>query len=126
MPLTHPEFGYLGTSSFRRGFIAFVVCGLVAGASGISMFKGNPDPDPHPMNAMALAPAETLSSTARSTLAGIVEGNSWNGELAQGTPKTTAIKPRCQRNATEHLAGDCTAGQTGSLSSVKYCFGRRN
>jgi hypothetical protein len=114
VPLTHPEFGYIGTSSFRRGFIAFVVCGLVAGVSGIIIFKTDPDP----MSAMALAPAETLSRTARSTLAGIVEGNSWNGELAQGTPKTTAIKPRCQRNATEHLAGDCTAGQARRPRSI--------
>ena len=90
-----------------------MICGLVAGGSGIAIFKGNPDPDPDPMKAMALAPAETLSSTAGSTIAGIVGGNS--GELAQ----ETAIKPRCQNNATEHLGGDCIAGQTRGPRSIR-------
>ena len=116
MPLTHPEFGYIGSCSFRRGFIAFAICGLVAGGSGIAIFKGNPDPDPDlsPMKAMALAPAEILSSTAGSTLSGIARGNS--GELAQ---ETAAIKPRCRNNATEHLGGDCIAGQTRGPRSIR-------
>jgi hypothetical protein len=117
VPLTtHPELGYLGTSSFRRGFIAFVICGLVAGGSGITIFKENPDPDPDPgpMKAMALAPAETLGSIAGSTLAGIAGGNS--GELAQ---ETAAIKPLCRNNATEHLGGDCIAGQTRRPRSIR-------
>jgi hypothetical protein len=38
--------------------MAFVVCGLVAAASGVAMFKTDLDPDPK--DAMALAPAETL------------------------------------------------------------------
>jgi len=118
VPLTHPEFGYIGTSSFGRGFIAFVICGLVAGASGIAIFKGNPDPDPHPMSAMALAPAETLSSTAHSTLTRIAEGNSGKSELAQEIPGTRAIKPRCQKNATAHLGGDCTADQIRRPRSI--------
>ena len=114
MHLTHPEFGYVGTSSFRRGFISFVICGLVAGGSGIAIFKGNPDPDPDPMKAMALAPAETLSSTAGSTIAGIVGGNS--GELAQ---EMAAIKPRCRDNATEQLGGDCITGQMRRPRSIR-------
>ena len=116
MPLTHPEFGYIGSCSFRRGFIAFAICGLVAGGSGIAIFKGNPDPDPDlsPMKAMALAPAQILSSTAGSTLSGIARGNS--GELAQ---ETAAIKPRCRNNATEHLGGDCIAGQTRGPRSIR-------
>ena len=118
MPLTHPEFGYIGTSSFGRGCIAFVICGLVAGASGIAIFKGNPDPDPHPMSAMALAPAETLTSTAHSTLTRIAEGNSGKSELAQEIPGTRAIKPRCQKNATAHLGGDCTADQIRRPRSI--------
>ena len=111
MPLTHPEFGYIGSSSFRRGFIAFAICGLVAGGSGIAIFKGNPNPDPDlgPMKAMALAPAEILSSTAGSTLSGIARGNS--GELVQ---ETAAIKPRCR-----HLGGDCIAGQTRGPRSIR-------
>ena len=77
MPLTHPEFGYIGTSSFRRGLIAFVVCGVVAGASGIALFKPTPDPDP--MRAMARALAlpgviDRLTPKGRvPTLAGLSE-----------------------------------------------------
>jgi hypothetical protein len=62
---------------------------------------------------MALAPAEIFSSTAGSTLSGIAGGNS--GELAQ----ETAIKPRCQNSATEHLGGDCIAGQTRGPRSIR-------
>jgi hypothetical protein len=102
----HPEFGYIGTPTFCRGLIAFVVFGLVAGASCVTLFKADPDPT----SAMALAPAEALSSAARSTTTGIAESNSGKGEFAQKMPD--AIKPRCQKNATEHLGGDCVAGQT--------------
>jgi hypothetical protein len=42
--------------------MALLVCGLLAGASGVAIFKAEPDPDPR--DAMALAPAETLGSTA--------------------------------------------------------------
>ena len=116
VPLTHPEFGYAGASNFRRGFIALVICGLVAGSSGIAIFMGNPDPDPDPgpMKAMALAPAEILSSTAGSTLSGIARDNS--GEL---THETAAIKPRCQNNAIEHLGGDCIADQSRRPRSIR-------
>jgi hypothetical protein len=117
VPLTHPEFGYIGTSSFRRGLIAFVVCGVVAGASGIALFKPTPDPDP--MRAMARAPAEALSSTKRSTLTGIAEGNSGGGEWAQETYKTGPIKPSCQRDATGYLSGNCTAVQTRRPRSIQ-------
>jgi hypothetical protein len=56
---------------------------------------------------MALAPAEGLR--ARSTPTGIAESNSRKGEFAQENP---TMKARCQKNATEHLGGDCIAGQT--------------
>ena len=116
MHLTHPEFGYVGTSNLRRGFISFVICGLVAGGSGIAIFKGNPDPDPDPdpMKAMALAPAETLTSTTGSTVEGIVGGNS--GKLAQ---ERAAIKPRCRDNATEQISGDCITGQIRRPRSIR-------
>jgi hypothetical protein len=114
VPVLHPEFGYIGTPSFSRGLIAFVVCGLVAGASAVSIFKADPDP----RSAMALAPAEALSSTARSSPRGIAESNSGKGEFAQETPTTGAMKPRCQKNATEHLGGDCIAGQTRRPRSI--------
>jgi hypothetical protein len=114
VPLVHPEFGYIGTPSFRRGFIAFMVCGLVAGASGITIFKTDPDP----MNSMAFAPAEALSSTARSTPGAIAESNSAKIEFAQRNPETGAIQPRCQKNVTEHIGRDCTAGQTRRARSM--------
>jgi hypothetical protein len=104
----HPEFGYIGTPSFCRGFIAFVVCGLVAGASAVTIYKADPDP----MNAMALAPADALGSTARPTPRGIAKSNSGKGEFAKETPTMGAINSRCQKNATENLGGDCIAGQT--------------
>jgi hypothetical protein len=114
--VTHPEFGYAGTSGFRRGFIAFVICGLVAGGSGIAMFKGNPDPDPapDPMKAMALAPVETFGSTTGSTLTEIAGRNS--GELLQQTP---AIKPHCRNTATEHFDDDCITDQTRRPRSIR-------
>jgi hypothetical protein len=107
MPLTHPEFGYIGTSSFRRGVIAFVICGLVACASGIAVFKENLDPDP--LTAMALAPAEPLSGTARVSPMRIVEGNSGQDKLGQEALKGTAIKPDCESGNMGHLVGDCLA-----------------
>ena len=79
----HPEFGYVGTSSFCRTFMALLVCGLLAGASGVAIFKAEPDPDPR--DAMALAPAETLGSTAP-----VVESHS-EKRFAQRTPETGAI-----------------------------------
>ena len=39
----HPELGYIGTPSFARGFLVFVVCGLIAGASAITIFRAEPD-----------------------------------------------------------------------------------
>ena len=63
MPLArglHPELGYVGSApSLRRklGLVsASVVVGLMTWASGVAVFMAGPDPDP--MNAMALAPAE--------------------------------------------------------------------
>ena len=48
----HPEFGYVGTSSVSRPFMAFVVCGLFAGAISVAIF--NPEPDHDPMDAWLL------------------------------------------------------------------------
>ena len=107
----HPEFGYFGSIPrlFRKSCIVFalMVFGLVSGVGAVTIFKAASDPDA--MSAMALAPAEGLSSTARSTPTGIAESNSRKGEFAQEDP---TMKPRCQKNATEHLGGDCIAGQT--------------
>ena len=65
----HPEFGYADTSnySFFSTFMAFVVCGVVAGAISIAIFNSEPDHDP--MDAMALAPAEALIAPKPAQLA---------------------------------------------------------
>jgi hypothetical protein len=97
----HPEFGYIGTPSFCRRFIAFVVCGLVAGAGGVTIFKADPDPDP--MSAMALAPVETQAAEAA---------------FAQKPRKAGGSKPPCQENTAENLGGDCTPGKAHKPRSV--------
>jgi hypothetical protein len=65
----HPEFGYADTSnySFFSTFMAFVVCGVVAGATSIAIFNSEPGHDP--MDAMALAPAEALIAPKPAQLA---------------------------------------------------------
>jgi hypothetical protein len=112
----HPELGYIGTPSFARGFLVFVVCGLIAGVSALTMFKAEPDPDP--MSAMALAPPEAQSNTARPTSldSEIGKSISVNGE-ARETPTSGAIKSRCEKSATD-LAGDCVAGQIRRARSI--------
>jgi hypothetical protein len=75
----HPEFGYVGSAPRlcrRVGLVSvFIAFGLVAGASGVAVFM---TPDPDPMNAMALAPAEALiapsPTLARPAQARTVEG----------------------------------------------------
>ena len=112
----HPDFGYVGSprSCRKLGLVlAFIVVGLVAGASGVTIFNSYPDPDP--MNAMALAPPKALNSTAHSTVTEIAENNSGKGEFAL---ETGAIKPRCYKNAAEHFGGDCIAGQKRRLRSI--------
>ena len=86
----HPEFGYVGTSSFCRIFVAFLVCGLIAGASGVIRFKAAPQGDPK--DAMALATGADLSSTP-SIPAAIAEPYSDKGEFAQKPSDTGAIAP---------------------------------
>jgi hypothetical protein len=114
----HPELGYIGTPSFARGFLVFVVCGLIAGASAVTIFKAEPDPDP--MSAMALAPPEARSAAARPTSPDSRIGKSifGNRELVRETPKTGAIKSRCEKSATEHLGGDCIVGQIHRARSI--------
>jgi len=94
-----------------------VICGLVAGGSGILIFKNNLDPDP--MTAMALAPAETLSGTARLSPMRIVEGNSGQDKLGQEALKGAAVKPGCQSGNTEPFGGDCIVGQINRLRSIR-------
>jgi hypothetical protein len=86
----HPEFGYVGTSSFCRIVVAFLVCAFIAGASGVIRFKAAPQGDPK--DAMALATGADLSRTP-SIPAAIAESYSDKREFAQKPPDTGAIAP---------------------------------
>jgi len=81
---------------------AFVVFGLMAGASGVAVFMAGPEPDP--MNAMALAPAEALISTSASsalpaTTKAIEGQNAFNAGVTQSP---------CRDYVSERLGDDCT------------------
>jgi hypothetical protein len=55
--VSHPEFGYADTSNYSFStFMAFAVCGVVAGAINFAIFNSEAEHDP--IDAMALAPAE--------------------------------------------------------------------
>jgi hypothetical protein len=86
----HPEFGYVGTSSFCRILVALLVCVLVAVASSVIRFKAAPQPDPK--DAMALATGEAVSNTP-SIPAAIADTYSDKGEFAQRPPNTGATAP---------------------------------
>jgi hypothetical protein len=90
----HPEFGYVGFAPrlYRKlGLVlAFIVFGLVAGASGVAVFMADPDPDP--MHAMALAPAEALVSLP-SSIPAAPAATKGDAAFAQKAPKAGEIKP---------------------------------
>jgi hypothetical protein len=107
----HPEFGYVGSAPrlFRRiGLVlSFMVFGLVAGASGVAVFMANPDADPDPMHAMALAPAEALISATRVPPTATVETKAPQLPLAPKTSNAGAVKAPCREGTTELSGGDC-------------------
>jgi hypothetical protein len=72
------------------------------------------------MSAMALAPPEARSTTARPTGpdSGIGKSIFGNRKFVRETPTTGAIKSRCEKSATEHLGGDCIAGQIRRARSI--------
>ena len=107
----HPEFGYMGSGpNLRRKVglvIIFMVFGLVAGLSGITVFMARPDSDP--MQAMALAPAEALIPLP----AVPAESPAAVPTSVQRSIKAARIKPPpCRENAMENLAGDCSPART--------------
>jgi hypothetical protein len=102
----HPEFGYMGSGPGLRRKVAlvlvFVVFGLVAGLSGITVFMARPDADP--MQAMALAPAEALIPLP----AAPADNPAAVPTSSQRGIKAARIKPPpCRENAMENLGGDC-------------------
>jgi len=103
-----PEFEYVGSAPRKLGLVlAFVV----AGASGIAVFITDSGPDPDPMNAMALAPVEALSSAINATPAGTAKTQAAEAAVVQKPPKAGGSKSPCQENATEKLGSDCTPGK---------------
>jgi hypothetical protein len=86
----HPEFGYVGTSSFCRILVALLVCVLMAVASSVIRFKAAPRPDPK--DAMALATGEAVSNTP--SIPAVIAGTySDKDEFAQRPPNTGATTP---------------------------------
>ena len=108
MRVLHPEFGYVGTSSFCRTFAAFVVCGLIAGAIGFGIFNLQPDRDP--LDAMALAPAETLIDAKPAQSALQSQPKATNAPSAQKNDeelKAGSRKPSCRESLGAVPEGDC-------------------
>jgi hypothetical protein len=103
----HPEFGYMGSGPglWRKvGFVVvFLTFGLVAGLSGVTVFTPGPEPDP--MQAMALAPAEALIRLPLPP----ADSQADIPALPQRSIKAGRIKPpTCREDAMENLGGDCT------------------
>jgi hypothetical protein len=102
----HPEFGYVGSAPrlWRKLGLAvsFIVFGLVAAASGVAVFMAEPEPDP--MHAMALAPAQALISAPSSAAAGPADTKAADAADAQKTFKAGAMKPRSVQAVNERPA----------------------
>jgi hypothetical protein len=105
----HPEFGYVGSASVRRklGFVlAFLVVGLVAGASGLAVFMANFDRNPK--HAMALAPAEALFEMQSSISTGTTETEVLEATLTEKTSNVAETKPPCREDI---RVGNCPTGK---------------
>ena len=94
--------------------LAFLVFGLVAGASGLAVFLADLDRDPK--HAMALAPAETLHATASSIAT--VQTEAVEATSAQKPSKAAGIKSPCRESIRENSAADCTSGQKHKPHSI--------
>jgi hypothetical protein len=89
--------------------MAFVVCGVVAGVTGIAIF--NSEPHHNPMDAMALAPAEAVIAAKPAQLATQSEKRLANGPSARKAGengKAGSIKPICGESPGAVREGDCT------------------
>jgi len=96
----HPEFGYVGTSRFCRTFVAFLVCGFIAGAISFGIFNRQHGRDP--LDAMAFAPAETLRPPKAPSAQKI------DDEGTKATSRAGSIKPTCRESVGAVPEGDCT------------------
>jgi hypothetical protein len=112
--VAHPEFGYLGSSRFCRTCVALLVCGLIAGAISVGIFNLEPDRDP--LDAMALAPAETLidpkpaqpGTQSQKKTANASSAEKIDEEGTNASSKAALIKPTCRKSLGEVPEGDCT------------------
>jgi hypothetical protein len=95
--------------------MAFVVCGLFAGAISVAIF--NPEPDHDPMDAMALAPEALIAPkpnqlATQSEIRPVTNGPSAQktGEKgANASRKAGSIKPTCRESLGEVSEGDCAS-----------------
>src|SRR6516225_10021892 len=103
----HPEFGYVGSTPrmLKLGYVsAFVVFGLVAVVSGVTVFMAAPDTEP--MNAMALAPAEALSPSTSPSSASPAKAEATEG---QEILNAGIIQSPCRDDVGERLSDDCAS-----------------
>jgi hypothetical protein len=114
----HPEFGYVGSAPRlcrKLGLgLAFVAFGLVAAASGLSVFMAAPDPDP--TQAMALAPADALVDAKSSNRIGgspnapeqvgrTQSASEQKTDKWEERDKTAAIRQSCRDTGAEQRVG---------------------
>jgi hypothetical protein len=89
----------------KLGYVsAFVVFGLVAVVSGVTVFMAGPGTDPR--NAMALAPAEALSPSTSPSSASLAKAKATEG---QEILNAGAIQSPCHDDVGERLGDDCAS-----------------
>jgi hypothetical protein len=108
----HPEFGYLGSGPqwWRKAglTLVFVVCGLIAAFSSVTVFVSSPEPDP--LQAMALAPSQPLIRIEITAPQAGAEASP-----GQRSAKSARIRrPVCRDNETENVGAECPSGRTST------------
>jgi len=111
-----PEFAYVGSA---RGKLALIIAFLVAGASGVAVFTGDPGPDSDPMNAMALASPEESGSATSAARTGVDGAQAAKGDFGRNFFKASATKSPCQETFTASLKADCTPGRTLQIDAIR-------
>jgi hypothetical protein len=103
----HPEFGYTGSGPqwWRKVglVVAFIVFGLVAAVSAVTVFVSSPEPDP--LQAMALVPSQPLiriQTAAPETAAPVAVSIERSLKAARIRP------PSCRDDGMENLGAECT------------------
>jgi hypothetical protein len=96
--------------------LAFLVFGLVAGASGLAVFMADLDRDPK--HAMALAPAEAPDGATSSISTKTTETEGLEATWAEKTSKAAEAKSPCRENIRENSAVDCPSGKKRKPHSI--------